>query len=261
VVWDFGTFPPHTQGPTNYVTVRANTNAIGGAVIVNLATAMSSNLPPVTARDRNPRCPTCPPGVVVSPNSPPVNCVAQIVPAECVLTFPGLAETFVLSLNNADACVILAGSASDPDGNPLQYIWSTNGVVIGAGPLITNCLPAGCHTVTLTVSDGVAVCQTDLNVCVVGACQAVEQCIALVQNSNIARANKRPFLATLKAVCASFDRGNFIAGMNQLRAFQNKVRAQVARANPVEAQAFIDCAQRILDAVACAGIARANHDQ
>jgi len=37
--------------------------------------------------------------------------------------------------------------------------------------------------------------------------------------------------------------------------FQNKVRAQIARNNPVEAAAFIECAQRIVHAIDCGAIA------
>jgi hypothetical protein len=59
-------------------------------------------------------------------------------------------------------------------------------------------------------------------------------------------------IASLKAACASFDRGNFNAGMHQLEAFQHKVNVQVGRSDPAAAAAFNACAQRILDAIDCA---------
>ena len=53
------------------------------------------------------------------------------------------------------AVFVLDGSgSSDPNGYPLAYLWSTNGVEIatGVGPTVT--LPEGVHTVTLTVDNG-----------------------------------------------------------------------------------------------------------
>jgi hypothetical protein len=120
-----------------------------------------------------------------------------------------------------------------------------------AGPVVTNCLERGCHTIVLQVSDGQEVSRCTNNVCVITACEAVEACIALVEDTDLARQNKRPLLASLKAACASFDRGDLTAGLNQLGAFQNKVRAQVAPKNPAAAAAFIECAQKIQDAVNC----------
>jgi len=123
---------------------------------------------------------------------------------------------------------------------------------VPSGPMVRTCLALGCHSVVLGVSDGVSLSQCSLDVCVITACEAVEQVITLVENATIARKNKRPLIASLKAACASFDRGDFIPGINQLGAFQNKVRAQVAPANPDEARAFITSVQRILTAIDCA---------
>jgi hypothetical protein len=67
----------------------------------------------------------------------------------------------------------------------------------------------------------------------------------------IERGNKRPFLATLKAACAAFDRGSYVAAINNLqKAFQNKVRAQVGKGNPDVAEEWIRIAQEIIDAIA-----------
>ena len=68
-------------------------------------------------------------------------------------------------------------------------------------------------------------------------------------DSTIARNNKRPFIASLKAAAASADRGNNEAAANQLHAFQNKVRAQVSKSNPAEAAIWTRWAQSIIDAL------------
>jgi hypothetical protein len=193
--------------------------------------------------------------ITVSPNLPPV-CVARIAPQECSFELPEHPEKFVLSLNGADACVVLDGSASsDPENKPLQFQWIANGTnVIATSAVTTNCLPLGCHTLTLIVSDGSGVCRTDLDVCVITPGEAVEGCIALVEQTDVTRRNKRPLIATLKAAAASFDRGSLTSGVNQLGAFQNKVRAQIGKDNPAEAQMFSDTVQKILDAIPCAAL-------
>jgi len=56
-------------------------------------------------------------------------------------------------------------------------------------------------------------------------------------------------LASLNAAAASFARGHFTPGVNQLGAFQHKVRAQVARIDPALAQELTYLAQQIIDAV------------
>jgi CHRD domain/Bacterial Ig domain len=120
------------------------------------------------------------------------------------------------------------------------------------GAIVTACMGLGCHTITLCVSDGLAASACDLRVCVISAGEAVEQCVTLVDNADLGRKNKRPLLATLKAAAAAFDRGDFTPALNQLEAFQNKVQAQIARDNPAAAAAFIECAQKIIDAIDCA---------
>jgi hypothetical protein len=42
--------------------------------------------------------------------------------------------------------------------------------------------------------------------------------------------------------------------MNQLEAFQNKVRAQLGRDDPATAQTLIECVQLILEAFQCSAL-------
>jgi hypothetical protein len=184
-------------------------------------------------------------------NQPPT-CLAVIEPEECLLTFGTDPRQYVLALDNATGCFVLSGTGStDPDGDAVTLTWTIDGAVTLNGAVVSICLDAGCHIVDLAVSDGVATTSCRIEVCVIGAGDAVDQCIALVDETNIVRQNKRPLLASLKAAQASFDRGNITSGRNQLKAFQNKVRAQIGKSNPAEADLFIECAQRIIDAVNC----------
>jgi hypothetical protein len=65
------------------------------------------------------------------------------------------------------------------------------------------------------------------------------------------RKNKRPLIASLKSACSSFDRGNAHSGMNQIKAFQNKVRAQIANSDPQDAAAFSACINDLIEAINC----------
>ena len=70
--------------------------------------------------------------------------------------------------------------------------------------------------------------------------QAVERLMAQVESR---WPRSRPLIATLSAALHSIERGNFVSAVNQLLAFQNKVRAQVAPSDPALAASFIAAAQ------------------
>jgi hypothetical protein len=84
------------------------------------------------------------------------------------------------------------------------------------------------------------------NVSVVTGPSLIEQLIALVEGSNISARGKRALLATLAAASDSLERGQNDTAVNQLRAFQHKVRAQV---NAVVAEALVDAAQGLIDSL------------
>jgi hypothetical protein len=59
--------------------------------------------------------------------------------------------------------------------------------------------------------------------------------------------NRRSLLATLEASASAMARGDVKAGTNLLRAFQNKVRAQMVPNYPVAAEVFNCGAQQLID--------------
>lgn len=77
----------------------------------------------------------------------------------------------------------------------------------------------------------------------------VEGLIALVNTSILPRQRKRPLVATLEAAAASLAGGNSATAINQLQAFQNKVRAQVAGFDATLADALIAAGQAVIDSV------------
>jgi hypothetical protein len=78
--------------------------------------------------------------------------------------------------------------------------------------------------------------------------ESVEGLIAQVIQSGLSVKRTHPLLATLEAALASFRRESLRSGVNQLGAFQNKVRAQVAPDDRVLATTWIASAQEIIDA-------------
>jgi hypothetical protein len=83
--------------------------------------------------------------------------------------------------------------------------------------------------------------------------ERVEQLIVQVTQSELQANRTHPLLASLEAALASFERESLRSGVNQLRAFQNKVRAQVAPKEAVLAATWIESAQEIIDAVQAMG--------
>jgi hypothetical protein len=79
----------------------------------------------------------------------------------------------------------------------------------------------------------------------------IARLITLVSDSDLPANRKQPLLATPSAALASIKRGNSVAATNQLRAFQNKVQAQVTY--PVLAREFMEAAQRVIDALSSSG--------
>jgi hypothetical protein len=57
----------------------------------------------------------------------------------------------------------------------------------------------------------------------------------------------QPLLVSLDAAKVSFESENYVAGINQLRAFQNKVRAQLSSTDGAFAAKLIGAAQEIID--------------
>jgi hypothetical protein len=190
--------------------------------------------------------------VTILPGNQAPTCVARLAPEQCGLTFPPGPGLYAIAANGQDVCLTLDGSgSSDPDGDALTFTWVIDGTNIVSGALANVCLPVGCHTITMTASDGRDRCHQFLDVCVVTPSEACEQLIQLVENTDVERKNKRPLIVSLKAAKAAFDREGTHVGAQMLVVFQYKVRAQIARNNPAEADLLTDAANDVLNALAC----------
>ena len=187
---------------------------------------------------------------VLPVNDPPV-AVARAFPLVSLL--PNAPNPFVISRNNTDAIVYFDGSlSSDVENDPLQFFWFADDSInpFASGVVATNVLGVGAHGIVLVVSDGMDTGTNRIVVNVLTAGEAVEKLIAIVNDSALSHKDAHPLLATLNAASASFDRGNPTPGINQVRAFQNKVRAQISPGDPALAETFTQAAQKIINAFA-----------
>jgi hypothetical protein len=157
--------------------------------------------------------------------------------------------------NGLGANVVLDGSgSSDPDGDPLQYLWllvapkSDEGrsTLLASSLVAVVPLPVGIHPILLVVDDGLATATNAVTVEVITTAQALQRFTAHVESS---WRRSPPLVATLSAALASLERGNVVSAINQLQAFQNKVRAQVAPSDPALAARLLQEALKIIDAL------------
>ena len=152
-----------------------------------------------------------------------------------------------ISPNGTNATVVLDGTRSwDADGDALQYRWFVSGTTntLGSGVVAVVILPVGTNSISLVVSDGTISATNTVTIEVITTAQAVERLVSIV-DAEISRS--RPLIASLNAAISSIDRSNPTAALNQLRAFQNKVMAQVTPLDVALAAEFIRLAQEVID--------------
>ena len=148
--------------------------------------------------------------------------------------------------------VLFDGSlSSDPDNDSLEYSWFEQGQAdpLGYGELLTKVLAPGRHAIVLAVSDGIDTSSDQLTLEVITPAQAVGRLLLPLVESEIRASNRQSFVAILNAASVALERGSRGAAVNQLEAFQNKVSAQIAPADPALADALLSAVRKILDMI------------
>lgn len=142
------------------------------------------------------------------------------------------------------------GQSSDADNDPLQFTWRHGTNVLGQTVLLTNTFAPGNYDIELEVSDGSLSGSAQATVRVISPAEAVQIIAAAVMTAEADLAKRaNSMYATLRAAAASFDRCQLIPGLNQLHAFQEQVRAQMASHDPDRAAEWIAAAQQLIDGV------------
>jgi hypothetical protein len=152
----------------------------------------------------------------------------------------------VISVNGSNATIVLDGSRStDPDGDPLAYRWFLNssGTALATGVVEVVTLPVGTHQVLLVVDDGLMASTDAIVIEIVTLSAAIER---LQQRVNESAARPHPLVVSVVAAREAAERGNRIAAANQLAAFQNKIRAQLAPLDSELADWLVESADAII---------------
>ncbi|NQV33329.1 MAG: hypothetical protein HQ515_11610 [Phycisphaeraceae bacterium] len=160
------------------------------------------------------------------------------------------ADQEVISSNGVNAAATLDGSGSDEEGDPLTYTWTDGGPIV-PGEAVEMTLPVGDNTITLTVSDGPDEGTDEIVVTVITTSEATENLANLLLVLDLPSGTRNALAKSLDAAVKSFDKGKVNAGVNQLRAIQNKVNAQSGKKIDAKTAAeIILLAQDIIDAAA-----------
>jgi poly(3-hydroxybutyrate) depolymerase len=180
---------------------------------------------------------------VVPGNLPPV----PIVHISPLARFSGYTNLLVISPNNRAASIGVDASGSyDVDDAAFRYEWSEGDERLGTNATLVHDFSLGEHTLTLALDDRFpgGISSTNLTIEVISAADAVGILIETLQASALSFRNQRPLVASLSAASASFQRGNFDSGINQLKAFANKVSAQILPSEPVLGAQLVSAAEQ-----------------
>jgi hypothetical protein len=190
--------------------------------------------------------------VEVRPGSQPPTAV--ISSDQLIDLKPEYENPVLISCNWWNACLVADGwSSSDPENGDLTYLWFADNdpVPFGAGPVVTNCLEVGEHTITLAVTDPTGLSDTDtLTIEVVTAPLAIDLLIEQIDTSHksgiiISRKLKRELTATLRVALAHAGNGNLRETQKALDAFEKKVRANINEIGAETAAAWIRWSQAV----------------
>jgi hypothetical protein len=188
---------------------------------------------------------------IIDTNHPPI---AVINTDQLIDLSPEFDNPVLISCNWWNACLVTDGwSSRDPEGGALTYLWFLQGPLtpVGAGPVVTNCLEVGDHTITLVVTDPEGLSgETNLTVSVVTAPLAIELLIEQINEAHkngvvLTRKIKRELTETLRVALGHAGRERLRETQKALDAFEKKVRAQVAKTHPEAATTWIRWSQAV----------------
>ena len=194
---------------------------------------------------------TAPVGITVKPNNRPP--VAKINATHLEDFSPALPHKVIISCNYWRACTVLDALQTTDDKSPLsalafQWYVEPSPLAFADGVMTCTCLEVGSYTVLLSAQDPEGTLGYDsLTFDVITVHDAIDEMVDKINDSSIGRKQKRELIATLRAAGVSAVRSLPLVAANQLAAFQQKVRAQVAPSSPDAATVLIRWAQATID--------------
>ncbi|NBO63739.1 MAG: HYR domain-containing protein, partial [Acidobacteria bacterium] len=134
------------QNAPSYITV-ANPNPAQRTATVRLAPVAAGSATGIIIRAEDSRggVTTSGPFNVVVNSAVSTNRAPEVDPG----TIPPVLEA--IAANGAP--LVLSGSGTDPDGDPLTFVWTINGISVGNSALASITLPIGVHRIVLTATD------------------------------------------------------------------------------------------------------------
>ena len=215
-----------TAGPTDFD--NGSYDPDGDPITFALSPAgpysLGTNLVTFTVTDSHGASNSCTALLIVQASTPPL------------LTCPP--NTTIDPTSPHGAAVSFAATASTLCGGSTEVV---------CVPPSSSTFPIGATTVVCTATDPAGnTADCHFQVTVLSPRDMLSRLIALVR----AQAKRpQPLLASLEAARAALERGNAAAAVNQLQAFQNKVRAQIAPFDLGFSHMFFQAAQNIINAL------------
>ena len=183
--------------------------------------------------------------------TPPCEAPTAVINAEQLIDLtPDYEHPVLISCNWWNSCLVSDGwTSSDPQGGPLTYLWflDNDPVPVDAGPVSTNCIEVGVHTITLVVNNACGLNgTTSKTIEVVTGPLGIELLIEKVNESSLPRRNKRELTQTLRVALRQAGDEKIRLSVATLDAFEKKVRALPDR-YAAEKTAWIRWSQAVSD--------------
>jgi hypothetical protein len=181
-------------------------------------------------------------------NDPPVAVMNTI----SGVSFPGYSNLVVIApLWCQSAAIALSGAdSSDVDGNPLDYIWFDNGMLLINSEETTNDFALGTHEVTLLVSDGTDF-DTDVKVIqVVSPQEALVKLIAELVQAGLPPSSTYALRGDLQRCLAAMNKRNPMAATSALKVFQGRLHfLNMHNSSNALLSEWDEAAQSVMDAI------------
>jgi hypothetical protein len=131
---------------------------------------------------------------------------------------------------NGIAQVTLDGSrSSDPENDPLRFVWTEGTEVLGESARVTVPLAVGIHQVTLAVSDGEAVATTTLMIEVISPATVLRRLVHDLPTLDLPRGQQAVLRGMLSSAIRALDRGRPAQGLHHLSVARKYLAVQSGR--------------------------------